>query len=189
MKKFKAIIALAAALAISISSMGVASAAAGSSNVSYNGTSFGAIDPVPIQLTVNNIYSVEVSWGNFALQYSFKDTAGNGWGNSFDNVNNAISVTNKSTIPVDITYTLDIDTETYPELSVCGFQLTNAGGSPIDGPVELTYTGDTTSGKFTSSSVYLNPKTDLTADEMRPLYNLDNAEIGNITVAVAPHTT
>ena len=142
------------------------------------------------------IYQVELSWGTMQFQYNFgvwnpdtlsyDDPDSIGWGDSFDGVQNQLSVINRSTQPVDVTVTLNQDTS----LDL-GFQLqlvkNNAVKDDITNPSISGVTNQLTSGNLATSSLtaYVN----LTNENDKPSSSYDAPMmIGTLTVSVQKST-
>lgn len=139
---------------------------------------------------------MELSWGAMQFQYNFgvwnpdtlsyDDPDSIGWGDSFDGVQNQLSVINRSTQPVDVTVTLNQDTS-----QDLGFQLqvvkNNAVKDDITNPSISGVPNQLTSGNLATSSLtaYVN----LTNENDKPNSSYDAPMmIGTLTVSVQKPT-
>lgn len=196
-KKFKTIMALTAALAVSVSGMCMTSADEDTTPTPSSPMivedkdgdgKFDDVSPIPVTLSTTHLLKATIDYGAMKLSYSLKD--GKFSTDSFNGENNRLTVTNGSTCPITATVAFKLD-ETYNDaLSECGFQLTSdkAGATKITAPIQLSYEGDTTAGAVSTSDVYLNA-TKTTGLEAIHGYQLKDAAIGNITVTLESNLT
>lgn len=213
---FKSIITLVMALTISLSSFCTVCAepAAGSAEYSEINEDSGCfVDKngekpyVPMYFTykdVEDVYQVVVEWGAMNFVYS----PINGWENSFSIPdgktisNNEIKITNKSTMPIRVSYELYIDNSTYTDLDTddenadttenIGFRVTteNKNGLIAEGDSNTVLSfGDPGQNlnafgvEGASGSVYV------TVENETPTITgtYEQTEIGGITVSVYPN--
>lgn len=196
-KKFKTIMALTAALAVSLSGMCMTSAdedttPTPSSPMTVNGNpttgEFEDVTPIPVTLSTTHLLKATIDYGAMKLSYSLKD--GKFSDDSFDEVNNKLTVTNNSTCPISVGVDFALWADYEDVLSECGFQLTSdtAGANKIIAPIQLSYEGDTTEGVVSVSDVYL---TATKTEKLETIhgYQFKDVAIGNIIVTLTPTLT
>ncbi len=193
-KKFKTIMAMAAALVISLSTICMASAA-GQAELSYDETSAAFKDDrgndaaAPMTFTYDDTVTgtVTVEWGDMNFVYS----PYTGWGDSFANGNNKITVTNNTTVPIRVNYSIYIDYD-YTDLDLydsgstdtnVGFRITsNNNNDPItDANPAIDYT-ERNIAVNGSDEVYVTISNE--SPTINGTYN--KTEIGAVNIAVYP---
>lgn len=206
MKKiFKTIMTTTAALAISLSGFCIVCAepAAGSATLNYSDESSSFVDEntnspnVPMYFTYEVVQQVLVEWGAMNFVYS----ATEGWGNSFSSPaegtisNNEIKITNLSTMPIRVSYILnindytdlDIDDGDESTIENIGFRVTTENtNDPISGDNTILSFGypeqtlNAAGEEGDSGSVYVTVQSE--TPTITGTYN--QAQIGSITVSI-----
>lgn len=214
---FKSIITLVMALTISLSSFCIVCAEPSAGSAEYSDIDEDSgffVDEngnkpyVPMYFTYNDVqyvYQVVAEWGAMDFVFSPID----GWKNSFSIPdggtisNNEIKITNKSTIPIRVSYELNIDNSTYTDLDIddgdadttenIGFRVTteNKNGLINEGDTNTVLSFgypeqnlNALGEEGNSGSVYV------TVENENPTINgtYDQTEIGSITVSVYPNS-
>ena len=139
---------------------------------------------------------VEIDWGDMLFSYNFgiwdtenlsyDDPSQQGWTTSFDGINNEVTVTNRSSAPINSTIAMTVDQDKQAELGYLGFHLTtdnensNANNYPSD--AQTLQSGSTGN----STTAYVN----IGDDSLKPPNSYNNeTKIGTITVTVQKETT
>lgn len=182
-KKFKTIMALTAALAISVSGMCITSAADILPSDDGN-----IIDERPFFLTVEDKLMADITFGSMQFTYDLNNQS---WTGFEDGENNLVLVTNKSTCPMNLEFGINVVDEKY---KLPGFRLTNVNTSDIDESIIVCEPGDGSEYGYSNPKMLaLNEQCGVyltignTEADMTSLAGLDTEAVGNIKVKLSKY--
>lgn len=124
--------------------------------------------------------TVVIEWLDMNFVYD-----GQGWGSSFSGDNNVIRVNNHTSMPIEIAYAVNIDTQTYSDLNSLGFRMTSVDqNGTIDSSLILNDENRQYAEAGQTVDAWLTIEN--TSPTITKEYN--NEVIGSISVSIYPVT-
>ncbi len=206
-KKFKTIMALMTVIAIAMSGMSIASA---TGKIEYSFVEESELQEAELQeaesqteepeitftyspaeenvvaseednMLTEGENTITVEWLDMSFVYNDQ-----GWGSSFSGDNNRIRVINYTNTPIEVAYTVNIDTQTYSDLNSIGFRMTS---EDKNGTVDSDLILNDENRQYAEAGQTVEAWLTVANTSPTITQEYDHVVIGSISVAVYPVTT